>query len=154
MKIFLLLTSTIFLSLISPAQSSTDQQLVRAVVQSFVDDFNNGDFKNASHYTTNDWVHINPGGGITRGREDVLKEVRAVHQTLLKGVRITIDAITNRFVTADVAIVNATHTSDTYITPEDGVKHENEKQVKTYIVVKQRGKWLLTLDQNTIVSNP
>ena len=46
------------------------------------------------------------------------------------------------------------HTSDTYITPEDGIKHENEKQVKTYIIVKQKGEWLLTLDQNTIVSNP
>ena len=36
-------------------------------------------------YTTIDWVHINPGGGITRGREDVLREVRAIHQTMLKG---------------------------------------------------------------------
>lgn len=62
--------------------------------------------------------------------------------------------MTTRFVSDDVAMVNAAHTSDTYITPEDGIKHENEKQVKTYIIVKQKGKWLLTLDQNTIVSNP
>jgi uncharacterized protein (TIGR02246 family) len=136
------------------AQSAKDEQLVQAVVKSFVDDYNNGDFKNAPVYTTNDWVHINPGGGITRGREDVLREVRAIHQTMLKGVGLTIDTMTTRFVSSDVAIINAVHTSGTYTTPEDGIKHEHEKQMKTYIVVRQKGKWLLTLDQNTIISNP
>jgi uncharacterized protein (TIGR02246 family) len=154
MKIFLLLCIATFISFVSIGQSSKDEQLVREVVKSFVNDYNNGDFKNAPFYTTNDWVHINPGGGITRGRDAVLKEVRAVHQTMLKGVRLTIDTMTIRFVTVEVAIVNATHTSDTYITPEDGIKHENERQMKTYIVVKQKGKWLLTLDHNTIIYNP
>jgi uncharacterized protein (TIGR02246 family) len=154
MKIFLLLCIATFLSFVSIGQSSKDEQLVREVVKSFVNDYNNGDFKNAPFYTTNDWVHINPGGGITRGRDEVLKEVRAVHQTLLKGVRITIDTMTIRFVTTDVAIVNAIHKSDTYITPEDGIKHENERQIKTYIIVRLKGKWLLTLDQNTIIYNP
>jgi uncharacterized protein (TIGR02246 family) len=135
-------------------QSSQDEQLVGEVVKSFVKDYNNGDFKNASFYTTNDWVHINPGGGITRGRAEVLREVKAIHQTMLKGIKITIDTMTIRFVTTDVAIVNTIHKSDTYVTPEDGIKHENEKQIKTYIIVRQKGKWLLTLDQNTIIYNP
>jgi uncharacterized protein (TIGR02246 family) len=99
-------------------------------------------------------VHINPGGGLTRGRDEVLKEVRAIHKTMLKGVSITIDNMTVNFVTRDVALVNAVHTSDSYVTPEDGVKHENERQMKTYVVVKRNGKWLLALDQNTIISNP
>jgi len=154
MKVFLLSCLISFLSFNYNGQSRGDERLVREVVKSFVNDYNNGDFKNASFYTTSDWVHINPGGGITRGREDVLKEVRAIHQSMLKGVRITIDTMTTRLLTADVAIVNAVHTSDTYISPEDGVKHENEKQMKTYVVVRQKGKWLLTLDQNTIVYNP
>jgi uncharacterized protein (TIGR02246 family) len=154
MKVLLLLSSTIFLSFFCIAQSAKDEQLVQAVVKSFVADYNNGDFKNAPLYTTDDWVHINPGGGITRGRKDVLREVRAIHQTMLKGVGLTIDTMTTRFVSSDVAIINAVHTSGTYTTPEDGIKHENEKQMKSYIVVRQKGKWLLTLDQNTIISNP
>jgi uncharacterized protein (TIGR02246 family) len=96
-------------------------------------------------------VHINPGGRITRGRAEALKEVRAVHQTMLKGINITIDSMTIRFVAAGVAIVNAVLTSDTYTTPEDGINHEYERQIKTNIVVRQKGKWLLTLDQNTII---
>ena len=142
------------LCLMGVARGSDDEQLVREVVKSFVTDYNNGDFKNAPSYTTDDWVHINPGGGLTRGRDEVLKEVRAIHKTMLKGVSITIDSMTVHFVTRDVALVNTIHKSDSYITPEDGVKHENERQMKTYVVVKHNGKWLLALDQNTIISNP
>src|SRR6266478_680574 len=143
-----------FLCLMCVARASDDEQLAREVVKSFVTDYNNGDFKSAPSYTTDDWVHINPGGGLTRGRDEVLKEVRAIHKTMLKGVSITIDSMTVRFVTHDVALANAIHTSDSYVTPEDGLKHKNERQMKTYLVVKHNGKWLLALDQNTIISNP
>jgi hypothetical protein len=34
------------------------------------------------------------------------------------------------------------------------VKHEKERQLKTYIVVRQKGKWLLTHDQNTVIARP
>ena len=101
-----------FLCLMGVARASDDEQLVREVVRSFVTDYNNGDFKNAPSYTTDDWVHINPGGGLTRGRDEVLKEVRAIHKTMLKRVSITIDNMTVNFVTRDVALVNAVHTSD------------------------------------------
>ncbi len=73
---------------------------------------------------------------------------------MLRGVSITTESMTVRFVTHDVALVNAIHKSDTYVTPEDGVKHENERQMKTYVVIKHNGKWLLALDQNTIIYNP
>ena len=53
-----------------------------------------------------------------------------------------------------MALIDAVHKSDSYVTPEDGVKHENERQIKTYVIVKRNGKWLLALDQNTIISNP
>ena len=150
----LLLFAAGLLLFMGVARGSDDEQLVREVVKSFVTDYNNGDFKNAPSYTTEDWVHINPGGGLTRGRDEVLEEVRAIHKTMLKGVSITIDRMTVHFVTRDVALVNAIHKSDNFVTPEDGVNHENERQMKTYVVVKHNGKWLLALDQNTIISNP
>jgi ketosteroid isomerase-like protein len=78
----LLLFAAGLLCLIGVARGCDEEQLVREVV--FVTDYNNGDFKNAPSYTTDDWVHINPGGGIRRGREEVLKEVRAIHKTMLK----------------------------------------------------------------------
>jgi hypothetical protein len=86
MKPFLLLMTASFISLVSTGQSSQDDQLVKKVVIAFQEDFNDGSFKNATSYTTIDWEHLDPGGGITKGRDEVLKVVRSVHQTFLKGV--------------------------------------------------------------------
>jgi uncharacterized protein (TIGR02246 family) len=137
--------------LIAVGQSPQDTQSVKKVIILFQDDFNDGSFKHASMYTTNNWEHINPGGGIDIGRDQVLKVVRSVHQTFLKGVSMTTDSMTIRFITPDVAIADVFHKLSTYELPA-GVKHENEREIKTYVIVKQKGKWLLTLDQNTTIA--
>ena len=124
---------------------------MKDVVLAFQDDFNEGGFKNTESFATADWEHINPGGGITKGREAVLKEVRAVHQTFLKGVSLTIESISIRFLTPTVAIADVIHKSSDYELPK-GVKHQNERQRKTYVFVKTENKWLLTLDHNTVIA--
>ena len=151
MKSYFILFFTLSFSNISVGQNSRNVQLVKNVVLAFRDDFNKGGFKNAEFYTTKDWEHINPGGGITKGRESVLKEVREVHQTFLKGVSLTIESITIRFLTPTVAIADVVHKSSDYELPQ-GVKHQNERQRKTYIIVKKKNKWWLTLDQNTVIA--
>ena len=132
------------------AQTEQDRQSIKQVIISFQDDFNEGSFKNAEQYTTEDWVHINPLGGVDKGQKEVLKVVREVHKTFLKGVKMDLADLSMRFITPDVAIAQAVHNMSTYTTP-DGTKHENERHVKTYVVVKKNGKWLLTHDHNTIV---
>ncbi len=155
MKTFYFLIATMFITSVSfgqTSQLSKDKILVRKVVTDFQDDFNEGSFKNVNSYTTKDWEHLNPSGGITVGRENVLKEVRAVHQTFLKGVTMKMESIAIRFITNTVAIADAVHKIDTYTTP-NGKQHVNERHIKTYVIVKQKGKWLLTQDQNTIIAN-
>ena len=144
MKAFLLLTTMSFLSFLSKGQSSQDKEAVKKVVIAFQQDFNEGSFKNAAAYSTVDWDHINPVGGIDKGRDSVLKTVRAVHQTFLKGVTMRIESMAIRFITPDVAIADVIHKVDNYTTPDE-IKHENERHIKTYVVVKKKGKWLLTL---------
>ena len=151
MKNYIILFFILIFSNISIGQNSRDEKLLKIVVLAFQDDFNEGTFKNAEFYTTKDWEHINPGGGITKGREAVLKEVRAVHQTFLKGVSLTIESIAIRFLTPTVAIADVIHKSSDYELPQ-GIKHQNERQQKTYIIVKRQNKWLLTLDQNTVIA--
>ena len=133
-------------------QDSKERELVNNVIIEFQDDFNEGSFKNAGTYSTTDWEHINPNGGISKGRDNVLREVRAVHQSFLKGVKMKIETIEIRFLTPTVAVADVIHVMDDYFTPDDKI-HTNERQIKTYIVIKQEGKWLLTHDHNTIVSN-
>lgn len=133
-------------------QTAQDTQAVKRVIRLFQDDFNDGRFNQAATYTTSDWVHINPLGGVDRGRDSVLSVVRSVHQAFLKGVTITTEAMTLRFVHPNVAVADVVHTITDYTTP-DGARHQNERQLKTYVVVKQNGRWLLTLDHNTIIQS-
>jgi hypothetical protein len=39
---------------------------------------------------------------------------------------------------------------NTFVTP-DGVKHENERHIRTFVVVKQGSRWLVMQDQNTAI---
>jgi uncharacterized protein (TIGR02246 family) len=150
MKASLLFITISFFSIVAKGQSSQDKEAVKTVVTEFQEDFNDGNFKKAAAYSTTDWEHINPGGGIDKGRDSVLKTVRAVHQTFLKGVTMQVESMDIRFLTANVAIADVVHKVDNYTTP-DGVKHENERHIKTYVVVKKKGKWLLAQDHNTVV---
>jgi uncharacterized protein (TIGR02246 family) len=61
-----------------------------------------------------------------------------------------IESMDIRFLTPEVAIADVIHKVDNFITP-DGVKHENERHIKTYVIVRKKGKWLLAQDHNTII---
>ena len=125
-----------------------DQQ-VRQAVQRFYDTFNSHDWGRAAEFTTEDFTHIDPGGGWTRGREEVLKLLKEVHSTFLKGVTDTPEEMEVRFATADVAVVTVpSRNSGTFTTP-DGMKYENQRQIRTFVVVKRGGRWLIMQDQNT-----
>jgi uncharacterized protein (TIGR02246 family) len=123
----------------------------RQAVRSFYEAFNSHSFRGSESYTTEDWNHINPLGGRTRGRNAVLKELNKVHSTFLKGVSDEVEDMDVRFATPDVAVVTVTSLMTTYTTP-DGVRHEHEHHVKTYVVVKRNGRWLIMQDQNTVVT--
>ncbi|WEK21676.1 MAG: SgcJ/EcaC family oxidoreductase [Candidatus Pedobacter colombiensis] len=140
-----------FTACVSFGQTSNDKTSVAKVVSDFQEDFNDGSFKKANLYTTKDWQHLNPNGGISIGRENVLKEVRAVHQGFLKGVSMKTESIAIYFISPTVAIANVIHKMGNFTTP-DGKLHTNERQIKTYIIVKEKRKWLLTHDQNTVIS--
>ena len=153
MRSFFLLVTASFISVICTGQTAQDKASVEAVIRLFQQDFNDGSFKNAPTYTTPDWGHINPGGGIDKGRDNVLKLVRSIHQTILKGVTMNTESVAIRFITPDVSIADAVHKLTDFVTP-DGVKHKNERQIKTYVFVKRNGKWLLAQDHNTTIMTP
>ena len=130
-------------------QTNKNEKEVIAAVRAFYDGFTTGTFAGAENYTTDDWNHINPNGGRTRGRTAVLVEVRAVHQTFLKGVSDTPEEIDVRFASPTVAVATVTSRLSTFTSP-DGVKHNNEQNIRTFVVVKQKSRWLIMQDHNTI----
>jgi uncharacterized protein (TIGR02246 family) len=132
------------------AQTSKDEKKARQAVQSFFDSFNSHSFTQIAEFTTDDWNHINPFGGRTNGREEVLKELKEVHSTFLKGVTRTIEDMSVRFAGREAAIITVVNKIGTYTTP-DNVKHENERQITTFIVLKRNNKWFIMQDQTNII---
>ena len=133
-------------------QNKADENQAGESVKSFYAAFNSHDFSDARNYTAEDWVHINPFGGSTHGREATLKDLHEVHSTFLKGVTDKIDELTVRLVATDVAIVTVTSHMSTFTTP-NGVKHDNQRNIRTFVVVKQNGLWLIAQDQNTRITS-
>src|SRR5439155_12367558 len=60
------------------APAAGEEKSVREAVQRFYDTFNSHDWGRVAEFTTEDWTHIDPGGGWTRGREAVLKRLKEV----------------------------------------------------------------------------
>ena len=129
---------------------SEDESQVRRSIEAFYSAFNSHNFDQASEFTMDDWNHINPNGGWTRGRDAVLAELKRVHSRVLKDVSDTIESMSVRFASDDVAVAIVTSHVSTYYTP-DGAKHENERQRRCFIVVRKAGRWLIMQDQNTVV---
>lgn len=148
-----LFIATMSLALLAPgyAQSADREAQVRQAVEAFYAAFDHG-FGDAPEFATKDWNHINPSGGWTRGRENVLKEIREVHSTFLKGVSDTVDNMSVRFADDEAAVVTVTSVMSTFVTP-NGVKHENERHIRTFVVVKRGGRWLVMQDQNTVIGS-
>jgi len=131
-----------------PAQPSGAEGEVRAAVEAFYAAFNRHSFDAVP--VTDDWEHINPAGGTAQGRAEVLEELQEVHSTFLKGVSDRLENMSIRFPTSDTAIAVATSQMSTYVTP-DGTKHENERHIRTFVVVRKAGRWLIAHDQNTTI---
>ena len=149
-KLIAILLSLTFVAL-SHAQGVTEEQRVRLTVEAFYRAFNAHDFDAATSFTTDDWQHINPGGGWTIGRSQVLRELVAVHGTFLKGVTDTVETMSVSFATPDVAVATVISNMTAFTMP-NGVRHPNDRQIRTFVVVKRSDKWLVMLDQNTIVN--
>jgi len=49
----------------------------------------------------------------------------------------------------DAAIATVPSRVSAYTTP-DGRRHENERQIRTFVVVRERGRWRIAQDHNTV----
>ena len=121
---------------------------VRRTIEDFYGAFNSHDFSRVTEFTAEEWVHINPLGGQKSGRAAVLAELRDVHGTFLKGVTDTPENIQIRFASPDVAIATVPSRMSPHTTP-DGVRRENQGQIRTFVVCLRGGRWVILQDQNT-----
>ena len=140
MKAVVFMILACIFSVNASAQSDVELQSIRKLIGSFINDLNRGDFSNLSSYCIKEWIHINSNGGISNGRDEVVGEIFQAYKTNPKGAKIAIENMMVRMLSPDAAIATVKHAID------------NQQQVKSFVVVKQAGKWLLALDQSTIVA--
>jgi uncharacterized protein (TIGR02246 family) len=153
MKAFFVAMVMLALPMLASAQTPNPEAPVRKTVQAFYAAFNSHGFDHAADFTTDDWNHINPYGGRTRGRAQVLQELRQVHGTFLKGVSDNIESLDVRMAGPDAAVATVNSRMSTFTSP-DGVKHVRERHIRTFVLVKRGARWLIMQDQNTQVSPP
>lgn len=126
------------------------EQEIRDAVAAFYSAYSRN-FEGANDFAAEDWHHIGPSGGWTRGHAEVLRKVREVHSTYLRDAVDTVEAMSVRFATRSVAIATVTSRSTPFTTPDDGVVHAHDRNIRTFVVVKRRGRWLVVHDQNTLI---
>lgn len=136
-----------------PAQTPNSETLVRKTVQAFYAAFNSHGFGHAAEFTTDDWNHINPYGGRTHGRAEVLRELHEVHGTFLSGVSDNIEKLDVRFAGKDAAVATVVSRMSTFTSP-DGIRHVNEQHIRTFVLARRGARWLIMQDQNTVVAPP
>lgn len=149
-SVFFLVTTNLAAQTVIAGDESPD---ARKSVQAFYDAYNAYEFDKLTQFTTEDWTHIAPNGIVRQGRPEVLQALKQAHSTFLKGVTDTPEDIAVRLATPSVAIVTVRSRSSTFTTP-DGVTHENEGRIRTFVVVKRDSRWLIIQDQNTVASQP
>ncbi len=116
------------------AESSEDELQVRQSLSSFYRDAARNDFRNADRYAALDWTHVDARGARSRGRDAVLAALR---REIGGGVPV-IEETTVRFPTQEVAVATV-------------VDNAGQRRVRTFVLVKQKGRWRITQDQATEV---
>ena len=151
MKTLITVACGVILAVSAAAQGRSDEAAVRRTVESFYAAFNSHQWEKAPEFATEDWNHINPFVGRTRGRVDTLADLTQVHGSFLKGVTDIVEGMDVRFATADVAVVTVISRVSPYTLP-GGSPRVNERQIRTFVVVKRAGRWQIMHDQNTIIA--
>ena len=146
-----LIFSVLAVSLIlGSAFADNEEAAVRATIETFYDNFNEG-FTRPADYATEDWSHINPTGGRIQGREAVLKRLRDIHQSFLKGAKETIESMDVRFASEEVAVGTVIAISSPFVAP-DWTRHDVQHGIRTCVVVKRGDRWLIMQDHSTTVT--
>ena len=155
MKIHLLLLLIISFSLSFCKQKKKvpETDAVKAVVDSFYYSYMRDDFSNMSAYVTDDINYIASSGEWFKDRKQLQDSISKLYEHLAMNTPVSIDTMSVRFVTNDVAIVNLVEKTGFY--PGAMTREANElpgtRIARTMVMVKQNGKWLLAQNQSTLM---
>jgi uncharacterized protein (TIGR02246 family) len=153
--IFMLLIFTAIASTLRAQTNVKDEKAIRETIARFGASWAKDDFSDMKDYMTADVNWVNIVGMHWKG----LKEVQYAHQFYVNGmfkniVPQTVESSV-RMITADVAIAYWKSHMPAFFPPDGidpgGNKHEEADDIATIVLVKQKGRWMITSAENVVV---
>ena len=145
-SVFLASSGHTFADEIAQTSVNTEETAVRNFVLEEIERWNSNGPLVAERYTV-DSDYVDVYGGWTKGLADRKNKIDSPR---LRSSQITLIDLHIRFIRPDVAIAHQTHDMSGKRGP-NGEKLPTERQLSTRVLVKERGRWVQTAFQNTIV---
>jgi len=146
--VFLIVVFVVLSSTAAQVGVRDDEGAVRKVVADYADSWNKHDMQAFSRVFTDDVDYVNIAGRHWKGVQENVAEHAALFQNRLKNVVQTPTSVQIRFVTPDVALVHTTWDATGW-SRLNGEPVPVLKEITTMVVVKSKGKWLISAFQNT-----
>ncbi|WP_374318345.1 SgcJ/EcaC family oxidoreductase [Pseudoxanthomonas kaohsiungensis] len=147
---FLLKTSLIFMALVTAslhAQSSGDEARIRALATHWESAWNRHDMKALAAPFTDDADFVNVGARHWKGRSEIEAQHAARLHQFVESTWATRE-VTVQFLSPNISLVHVSWDLKGDKDP-DGTPREPRGGVFTWVVVKERGEWLIRAAQNT-----
>lgn len=135
---------------IDAAESTADEKAIRQVVKDYETLWNKHDMSTFGNLFTGDAEWVNVVGHVWRGKAEIVKAHRIVHETNFKNRNMQFDEMTVRFIRPDIAVSIVKWTLDGFEAP-DGRQFPKGQNVATLVFVKQDDKWLISSGENVTV---
>jgi uncharacterized protein (TIGR02246 family) len=148
-RVIAILVCILFQSVLTPNARGAERETdVRASVETFEKGWNshNMDIMFQAFTPDADWINI--VGMWWQGKPDVKRAHQAYHDTFFKQTPYHIEAMQIRFVTADTAIAVVRWRKGAFRSP-DGRDWPEGRDLMSLLLVKQKGRWLITHGHNT-----
>ncbi|MCV6970101.1 SgcJ/EcaC family oxidoreductase [Mycobacterium bohemicum] len=128
-----------------PSQNRADEAAVRELLDRQVRGWNSGDPVAYAEVFTVDADYVTFLGSRYKGREAIAASYAPLFKQLLRGSRLETEVSQLRFLTSDVALIQAT----AVVTRSGRRRTRRNARVNTSIAVRTKDGWLLAASQNT-----
>ncbi len=127
-----------------------DEEAIRKVIAGTTDAFNQHDARAFANFYTPDAELVTVRGERMKGAAEIERGLAAIFATRAKVVTLRTLQTTVRFIRPDVAVAHVTNELSGLASPE-GEQLPAHRELSIRVLVKERGRWLVTAFHNTIV---
>jgi uncharacterized protein (TIGR02246 family) len=127
-----------------------DEEEIKKVIAGTTEAFNQHDAKAFTRFYTQDAELVTVRGERMKGAAEIEKGLAAIFATRARAVRLKTLDVTVRFIRPDVAVAHVTNELSGLIGAE-GESLPAHRELSIRVLVKEKGRWLVTAFHNTIV---